>query len=110
MKFREFQLKGDITQIEYVTFRTKIQEIKPAEWEQVQDLPIELFYYTLVRAAIASGWIVDVVENNEYDETITWEWNEDYLDTLPAGGETPLNDWGGQVFDRWLEIRALDPN
>ena len=109
MKFREFKLKDDITQLEYVVFRTKIQEIKPEAWENVQDQPLELFYYTLVSAAIEAGWIADVVEANEYDETTTWEWNIEYLNGLNAGSY-PLEEWGDFVFKRWIDIKTVDPN
>ena len=109
MEYREFALKGDITQIQYVTFRTNLQEMKPAAWENVQDLPIELFYNVLVKAAVQSGWVEDVVEENKYDETTTWEWDTTYVDTIPAGLE-PISAWGGLVFARWVEIKTLDPN
>jgi hypothetical protein len=109
MEYREFKLKGDITQLQYVTFRTGLQEMKPAAWENVQDLPIELFYNVLVKAAVQAGWVEDVVEENKYEEMTTWEWSLDYVDTIPAGLK-PISDWGGEVFERWVEIKSLDPN
>lgn len=113
MKFRDFNLKGDITQLEYVTFRVDIQDRKPDSWEEIQLMPIELFYDVLVRAAAMAGWVDDVVETNEYDEETVWSWVESgdqYIDDLPAAGKSPLMKWGELVFERWTEIRNLDPN
>ena len=109
MKYREFKLKGDIAQLQYVTFRNGLEEMKPPAWENVQELPIELFYNVLVKSAIQSGWVEDVVEKNEYEEETTWEWNLDYVDKMPAGLQ-PISDWGDLVFTRWVEIKTLDPN
>lgn len=109
MEYREFVLKGDINQLEYVTFRVTLQEMKPAAWENLMDMPLELFYNVLVRAAVTAGWVADVVEENKYGETETWAWNMDYVDSLPAGLE-PISSWGSAVFERWVEIKTLDPN
>lgn len=110
MKFRKFQLKRDITQSEYVTFRTKVEEKKPAVWGNIRDLPAELFYYVLVVSAVEAGFVEDVTEKNEYEEEVTWAWNIEYVDNLPADGSTPIAEWGSTVFDKWVEIRTLDPN
>ena len=110
MKYREFKLKDDITQLQYVVFRTSVQDLKPNAWEEAMDMPVELFYNVLVKSAMEAEWVQDVVEENEYEETTTWEWNTDYLDGLPASKETPLSEWGNAVFSRWMEIRTLDPN
>jgi len=112
MEYREFELKGDINQLEYVTFRTKVQEQKPEVWTEIQDVPIELFYHILVKSSIESGWIKDVVEMNKYDEEVVWSWTEngsEYIDNLPAGN-WPWKLWGRTVFLRWSDIKNLDPN
>lgn len=112
MEFRDFVLKDDINQLEYVSFRTSLQELRPSQWETIMDLPIELFYYVLVVSAVKSGWIQDVVEKNKYNEEETWSWTEsgeDYVNGLGAG-KWPWNTWGEMVFDRWTDIRTLDPN
>lgn len=112
MKYRAFVIKDNLNQLEYVTFRTKVQEFKPAAWGDIMDLPGELFYDVLIRSAIFAGWIDDVVETNEYGENTTFNWKasgEEYLNGLPP--MTPeIIEWGKAVFERWVKIRTLDPN
>jgi hypothetical protein len=109
MKFRTFELKDDITQIEYVNFRAGVQSFTPPAWNSFELLPIELFYDVMVRAAIDAKWLLDVVEENEYNEETVWEWSIEYIDSLKAGS-FPLLEWGEVVFNRWAEIKTLDPN
>ena len=113
MKYRTFVLKEDINQKEYVTFRTGVEEFKPAAWNSIDTLPAELFYDVLTRAAVTAGWVEDVVETNEYDEETEWEWGAEgieYVDGLKASSESPIIDWGKLVLARWVEIKTLDPN
>ena len=109
MKLRKFEISEDVNQAEYVVFRTTVEELKPDVWQSINTLPAELFYNILVKAAIAAGIVEDVVEDNEYDEEVTWEWTAEYVDELPAG-ISELKDWGMLMFDRWVEIKTLDPN
>lgn len=109
-KYRIFTLKEDITQKDYVTFRTGVEEFRPSVWSSIDDLPIEIFYDILTRAAINAKWVMDVVEKNEYEEETTWVWDVEYIDGLKASGKSPIIDWGGQVLSRWVEIKTLDPN
>jgi hypothetical protein len=112
MKFRKFELEDDIDQRAYVTFRTRVQELKPVAWEEIQHMPLELFNDVLIRSAIEAGWIRDIEEQNEYDETTFWSWKEsgiEYIDGLPAG-KWPIGDWGDLVLKRWIDIKTLDPN
>ena len=110
MKYRTFELKDTITQGEYRVFRTLIQERKPEVWSLLEEMPLELFFDVLVSSAVQAGWIQDVVEENEYEEEVTWEWNQEYVDGLPADGKSPVSKWGELVFTRWVEIKTLDPN
>ena len=110
MKYRTFELKDTITQGEYRVFRTLIQELKPEAWDLLEEMPLELFFDILVSAAVQAKWIQDVTEENEYEEEVTWEWNQEYVDGLPAGGDSPASKWGELVFTRWVEIKTLDPN
>ena len=109
-KYRDFELKKDILQKDYVAFRTGLETHRPSVWENLNDLPEEMFYDILVRSAITGGWIEDVVEKNEYDEETTWEWNLEYVDNIKASGGSPITSWGDKVFNRWVEIKTLDPN
>ena len=109
-KYRIFTLKEDITQKDYVTFRAGVEEHRPAVWSSIDDLPIEIFYDILTRSAIKAGWVMDVVETNEYGEETTWVWNAGYIDELPASGKSPIVEWGKKVLGRWVEIKTLDPN
>ena len=109
-KYRTFTLKEDITQKDYVTFRTGVEEFKPSVWNSIDDLPVEIFYDLLARAAIKAGWVQDVVEINEYDEETTWAWSVEYIDGLVASGKSPVIEWGKKVLKRWVEIKTLDPN
>jgi hypothetical protein len=109
-KYRTFELKEDITQGEYVTFRAGLEESRPPAWNSIETLPIEVFYHVLTVAAVKAGWVMDVVELNEYEEETTWEWNEEYVLGLKASGKSPITGWGNLVFDRWMEIKTLDPN
>jgi len=110
MKYREFKLKDTITQGEYRIFRTKLQEMKPDVWESIDKLPLEMLFDALTVSAIHGGWVEDIVEDNEYEEETTWEWNQEYLDDLPADPESPTIGWGSAVFTRWMDIRGIDPN
>ena len=111
MKFRLFVLKEDITQLEYVHFRTELEKSRPAVWSSIEKLPVEIFYDVLTRSAIKAGWVQDVVEDNEYDEEVIWEWTEEYLDGLPADeAREHVEEWGDIAFKRWVEIKTLDPN
>ena len=112
MKFRKFELKDDITQGQYVIFRTQLEEQKPEVWGEIKDLPAEIFYDVLVRAAIIGDWIEDITEDNEYGDDTFWSWAEsglEYIDRQPAGG-WPLSECGNTVFERWAQIKTIDPN
>jgi len=109
MKFRPFVLRDDINQKQYVDFRVGVEERKPAAWNSIEQLPIELFYYILTHSAVAAGWVAPVVEENEYGEEVTWEWTPQFIDDIP-GGEGLWHQWGSLVTDRWIEYKELDPN
>jgi len=112
MKYREFVIKSDVNQKEYVDFRIRVQEMKPAPWAEINDLPDELFYDVLVRGACDAGWIEDVIEENEYGEETTFSWKDDggkYLDGLPPISKEFIG-WGSKVLQRWLDIKTIDPN
>lgn len=117
MKYRKFELKENINQLEYRTFRNKIEEMKPSSWkdQELGNLPIELFYDVLVTSAITSDWIMDVEEDNEYGEKTVWSWAENglrYLNELPKEPKTnaEVERWALSVLERWTEIRSIDPN
>jgi len=75
MKFRRFELNDDISQAEYVVFRSSVEEMKPDVWDNINSLPEEIFYNILVKSAVRAGIVTDVVEMNEYDEEVTWPWS-----------------------------------
>ena len=110
MKFREFNLRDDITQGEYVVFRVDVEARKPKEWRSVETLPIEILYDILVHSAITGGWVEDVIETNEYDDKeAAWKWTNEFVEEIPAG-QALLKTWAEPILDRWIEYKGIDPN
>lgn len=109
MKLRAFNLRDDINQGEYVTFRVGVESRRPPAWESIETLPIEILYSILVHAAIDAAWIEVVVEDDGYGEEIEWEWTSEFVDSIPAG-EAPLRKWAEPIFKRWIEYKSIDPN
>jgi len=109
MKFRAFELRDGLTQLQYIDFRENIENFKPKAWVNIETLPAELFYSVMCQSAIKAGWLSDVVEKNEYGEETSWSWSVDYFNGLPAG-KFPLQEWGALVLERWVELKTLDPN
>lgn len=110
-KLRAFELvdDDDVTEGMYVTFRTYIEEQKPDAWQSIEDLPADLLYGFIIRAAIKAGWVKDVVEKNEYDEETRWSWTLEYYDGIKAG-TVPKKKWGQPILKRWIDYKEIDPN
>jgi len=56
----------DIRQRHYKAFLVGLKQFKPDEWEDIYDLPVNLYYDVLCRSAVKAGWFEDSSITEEY--------------------------------------------
>jgi hypothetical protein len=66
---KDFQLVEDLRQRHLVNWAKAAKKLQPEDWESQSDLPMMVYVDVFVRAAIRSGWVDGLAEEDVEEMT-----------------------------------------